>query len=71
MPYLVPTTVDGGLDSPNPPHLLRSPLWNNLVLLLGFGLQHRCILCVFVVDILSTLYCGSEGGPWVFNSSDE
>lgn len=45
VPYLVPTTV----DSSNDPHqLLADPLWNNLLLLLGFGLQHRSVNVYFI-----------------------
>ncbi len=39
VPYVVPNTVDKvGIDSPR---LVSSPLWNNLILLFGFALQHR------------------------------
>lgn len=41
VPYLVPSTVDRGPPDATSSQLLTSPLWNNIVLLLGFGLQHR------------------------------
>ena len=64
VPYLVPTTVDGysiipavgdgrSVHSSMIPSL---PLLNNLLLLIGFGLQHRSAVCSAILHPSSVAF---------------